>query len=294
MVVCSSLFGFVVKTFLAPGPKEGPSTEPKMVHSANGGTGKGDRSAQSEVNNALILESNIFGKGLSADHGVRKTQVDSDRGGKQAADRLGLKLLGTVAGDRAVSFAVLEDSQTGLQDIYQVGDTIREALLEEILPNRIVVLFQGERCTLDVAANEGRAMSSRPAMARVSKPPVPVPAQGQMRDILRRISSSESLLNTVASANSVRQLRRGLRGLTLKPNRDGPEGLKVTGVSKSPVAHLVGLREGDVIRAINGHSVANLSKAAQVLRKARKVGQAEIRLTRDEKERTLSLRLGVW
>jgi len=57
---------------------------------------------------------------------------------------------------------------------------------------------------------------------------------------------------------------------------------------------MVGLRDGDVIRMINGQSVGKLSKAAQVLRKARSLGRAELRLTRGQKERTLALRPSAW
>ena len=287
-------FGYVVRTFLVSEQTAEPSTGPEIVHSANGSAGT--THAQSDVNSTLILERNIFGKGLQANDGAPKTQVDDKHKVAQSAlAQLGIKLLGTVAGDQAVSFAVLEDAKTDKQDIYRVGDMIQGARLEKILPNRAVVVFQGERFTLDVVPTESRATSDNQAVvARAAKPPVPVPVQGNIKDVLITTSPAECLVNTIASTSSVQRLGQGLRGLTLEPNREGPGGLKVSGVSKSPVARMVGLRDGDVIRMINGQSVGKLSKAAQVLRKARSLGRAELRLTRGQKERTLALRPSAW
>jgi S1-C subfamily serine protease len=62
----------------------------------------------------------------------------------------------------------------------------------------------------------------------------------------------------------------------------------------SAIAQLVGLRDGDVIQAVNGHLVPNQRKAAQVLRKARKLGSAEIELARGQERKTLAFRAGSW
>jgi len=287
-------FGYVVRTFLVSDQTEEPSTGQDILHSANGSAGT--THAQSDVNSTLILERNIFGKGLPVNDGIQKTPVDDEhRVAQSALAQLGIKLLGTVSGDQTVSFAVLEDAKTDKQDIYRVGDNIQEARLEKILPNRVVVIFQGERFTLDVVPTESRAISGNPtAVARVAKPPVPVPVQGNIKDVLMATSPSECLINTIASTNSVQRLGQGLQGLTLEPNQEGPGGLKVSGVSKSLAARMVGLRDGDVIRKINGQSVGKLSKAVQVLRKARSLGRAELRLTRGQNERTLALRPSAW
>jgi type II secretion system protein C len=289
------VFGYALKIFLTSNQREEPSTGQEIAHSANSNTGNVALSAQSDVNSTLILERNIFGKGGRAKPEVQKIPVENKHKAVESAmAQLGIKLLGTVAGDQAVSFAVLKDSKTDKQDIYQEGDTIQGARLEKILANRVVVVFHGERLVLNVASTEGRAMSSRPTVTRAAKPPVPVSMQGRIKDVLMAASPSEFLVNRIASGNSVQRLAQGLRDLTLEANREGPAGLKVTGVAKSPVARMIGLRDGDVIRRINGLSVGSLTEAGQVLRNARNAGIADIKLTRGQKEKTLSLRPSIW
>ena len=72
------------------------------------------------------------------------------------------------------------------------------------------------------------------------------------------------------------------------------DGLKISGLGDSAMAQLVGLRDGDVIEAVNGHVVTNQRKAAQVLRKARMLGSAEIELVRGQERKSLALRAGSW
>jgi len=60
------------------------------------------------------------------------------------------------------------------------------------------------------------------------------------------------------------------------------------------MVQLVGLRDGDVIEAVNGHVVQNQRKAAQVLRKARRLGSAEIELVRGQERKSLAFRAGSW
>lgn len=286
------LIGCVIGTFIRSNHGGESSTGQEIFPSAESRVAEIHLTDQSDVNSAMIVASNIFGRSLPSEE-TQKTPSDLKRERVPSLTQLGVKLLGTVTGARAVSFAVLQDSQTGQQDIYRIGESIREARLVEILPNRVVVLFQENRFTLDIASSESRAGPGT-QQRRVQVAKRTVPTLGKIRDVLMVGSASEHLVNALASVASVRRLGRGLQSLALKPNREGPEGLVVSGVSDSPVARLVGLRDGDVIRTINGHSVGNLSKAAQVLRKARKLGKADIRLIRGKKEKSLSLRSSVW
>ena len=235
---------YVAKTLFTPHPTVEPPAGSKTGFSTDRGVNEKALPALHDVNNALILERNIFGKGPhQGNQKVVKAQADSKRKISQLAlAQLGIRLLGTVAGDQMVSFAVLEDSKTGQQDIYRIGDTIQQARLEEILPNRVVVVFQGEHCALDVALTEGRTMPEDGVVAQTTEHAVP--AQAQVKDVPKIPSPSKRLVNTVVSGNSVQRFEYGLRGLALEPNREGPGSLKTTSMQRMPVARLAGLKDG--------------------------------------------------
>jgi type II secretory pathway component PulC len=72
------------------------------------------------------------------------------------------------------------------------------------------------------------------------------------------------------------------------------DGLCLSGLEDSILAQLAGLRNGDVIHAINGHPVPDQKKAAQVLRKARKLGAAQVQLARGQEKRSLAFSAGAW
>jgi len=61
------------------------------------------------------------------------------------------------------------------------------------------------------------------------------------------------------------------------------EGLRITGLEEVKHLEELGLRNGDVIRAVNGHRLTSKQKASQAV--------VNIELLRDNKIRTLSFRL---
>jgi len=207
---------------------------------------------------------------------------------------LNVKLLGTVAGSLTNSFAVLEDLDAKQQDVYRVGDVIQEARLEKIFQNRIVVAYEGELWPLDVGLTERRNVVGKGTSSTQVGAETDLRQEGRIKDILMAMSDSEILVNTLASDNTVRALSQATEGLSFAAGQGSEGGIKLTGVAKSPVGRLIGLKEGDLIRSVNGHAVRNKRKAAQVLMKARKLGRAEFGIVRDHQEKTLSFKPGLW
>jgi general secretion pathway protein C len=68
-------------------------------------------------------------------------------------------------------------------------------------------------------------------------------------------------------------------------------GLKITGLEQTPLAATFGLRNGDIIRAVNGQDLTSKQKAFQVLQKARTQSKLDIELLRGDKTKNLSFDL---
>lgn len=240
-----------------------------------------------------IAESGLFGKNAQQVGLAAKASLPLETVVKPVPKKefpLKLRLLGTVAGSPATSFAVLEDMDAKQQDIFKVGDMICKARVEKILQNRIVMAYEGQLWPLDVSQGEGGTTLTRNRVVSAGDPP----QEGRVKDVLMAMSDSEVLVNTLASDSTVRALSQATKGLSFASSQGGEDGIKLSGVSKSPVGRLIGLKEGDLIRSVNGRSVGNKRKAAQVLMKARKLGRAEFGIVRDHQEKTLSFKPGLW
>ena len=67
--------------------------------------------------------------------------------------------------------------------------------------------------------------------------------------------------------------------------------MKITGLDQSPLAALVGLRDGDVVQTVNGQDLDSKQKAFQILKKARTQSKIDIHVLRNGKAKNLSFDL---
>ncbi|MHC4243549.1 MAG: PDZ domain-containing protein, partial [Planctomycetota bacterium] len=72
---------------------------------------------------------------------------------------------------------------------------------------------------------------------------------------------------------------------------DQVEGLRITNLETIPMAKAFGLKEGDIIRQVNGHLLTNKQKAFQVFKKARAEATMSLELLSDGEAKEISLTL---
>jgi hypothetical protein len=86
----------------------------------------------------IIYERNLFG---ASKEQVSVSQEEVSLEGIPTAEKsLGLKLIGTVAGDDAeTSFAIIENKTTRKQELYHEGDKAGDVLIKKILRNKVIV-----------------------------------------------------------------------------------------------------------------------------------------------------------
>ncbi len=250
--------------------------------------------AGGSIDPKLILERDIFGTGPGrVAKGPDKAEaVILERPKQETKRELSLRLLGTVVDEKNASYAILENLATKAQDIYRVGDVIGDTRIDSIEQNRIVVVNMGVREMLSIALTARDV----PATAVASQAPPAEPVKVGVGEVVKVVSDSERHINTSVSAGSAARAAQFMSKLRLSPHvTDGQSnGLRVSGLGDSAMVQLVGLRDGDVIEAVNGHVVQNQRKAAQVLRKARRLGSAEIELVRGQERKSLAFRAGSW
>jgi type II secretion system protein C len=199
-----------------------------------------------------------------------------------AGEELNLELIGTVCGNTMVSRAIIKNTKDKKLGMYRTGQIITGARIENIEENAVILLHNGQRkiLTLNRAGGNGSKVrllspSVRSKAGRVSSSAIPT--NQSFGEVSTKIVYIESILNQA----------------TIEPYvvDDQVDGLKITNLDKVPIAKTFGLREGDIIREVNGHRLTGKQQAFQVFKKARSDASLTFELLSDGQTRTLSFNL---
>lgn len=261
---------------LTPSPAAGTETINAVARSMLAGATIEDYST--------IVSQNIFGDAShSSDVNEAMSGDDTGRPVQSAEEELGLVLVGTVAGSPAVSRAVIKDIQTNMLNLYKTGQTVAGAHVESIERNEVILLHNGQRKTLTLKAaaegdgNHAQAPSSQTVgqTAVITRPNLPL---NQMSaQIPAKIEQVESILGKAVVEPYV------VKGQV--------EGLRITGLEGIGVAKDLGLKNGDIIRVVNGQQITSKQKAYQIFRKARTQTTMDVELLRGNEPQRLSFAL---
>jgi type II secretion system protein C len=230
---------------------------------------------------AAIFEKNIFGG----------STVKFEPGGNMyeampsAEEQLGLSLSGTIAGSRSVARAIIKDLKTNMFGLYKIGDTVGRATIEQIEKNSVILIHDSQRKVLKLYAkgtgprSMGSTQPNQPVVYKQEVSEIETNAPGEPEaKTLSRLGNIETVLKTA----------------TIEPNEAGGkvEGLKIMNLGNSQkIATELGLKDGDIIQAVNDQKLTNTQMAYQVLKKARSQSTITVKLIRDGKSETLSFPL---
>ncbi len=194
----------------------------------------------------VIIEKNLF----------QVMTHDSDNGsGPPATElietplektRLQLALWGTVtAASDKNSFAVIENKRTREQSLFQVGDTVEGGVIKKIDRNQVILRVSGKDQLLEVdITQKPSAMASSPLS-------LPEPETG--------FPDPETAFQQEAAPG----LPSLMKQARIRPFfSDGkPDGLLLYGIQNDSVFQQIGLRNGDIIKSINGSDILSAQDA---------------------------------
>lgn len=232
----------------------------------------GSREAEMPADYSLIVANDIF---AGADRPTASPEFSAGPridNSMRAAEELGLRLVGAIAGGRAASRAVIENTKTKQTSPYKIGDSVASATIESIEADKVILLHNGQQCVLRMQSGALAPVLPEPPLKET-----PVVQVDQPTPRSSRFGYVEDLF----------------RQATFEPYvQDGQtEGLKITGLEKIPMAKAIGLRNGDVVQSVNGQRLISKQKAVQVLKKARTQSQMNMQLLRDGRTKDLSIDL---
>jgi len=276
LALAAALCYMVVHTLVPP--RQGPGLfTPSEAGAVDYGTGDEPNVSRPLSGSRLagIIEKNIF---APASKSASDTVGPIVGGGQD----LGLVLLGTVAGEPYIGRAIIKDLHTNVAGLYRVGETVAQARIEAINKDSVILNRGGERVILYLGAG----------VPQNTGKPLETSSSDQRKQGLETRNDSSGSVQSAAKTK-ITDVASVLRKATIKPYapHGRMEGLKITGIDKIPIAGDLGLRDGDVIRSVNGNLLTSKQKAYQVFKKARSAPTITIELLRGEQVKKLSFSL---
>ncbi len=234
---------------------------------------------RSPADYTAIVQRNLF---TDADRAANP-QPDTNRApaveSLPAADELGLKLVGAIAGGPAASRAIIQNTKSNTTDFYRIGDTVASATVEAIQRESVVLRYQGRPLVLKQSSGKTADKGQKTADARPK-----ADSQSQTAPAVNPPSSESPRAGYMSEV---------FRKATIEPyvRNNQTEGLRITGLDQIPLAGMFGFKNGDVVQAVNGQQLTSKQKAFQILQKAKTQSKVSIRILRDGKSKDLSFDL---
>ena len=227
---------------------------------------------------SVLIEQNIFG--VTDVSNVEEKSSEVDDVVTLVGEELSLELIGTVCGNTAVSRAIIKNTKSNQLGMYKTGQNVAGARIMSIEENAVILLHNGQRkmLMLNRVGENNNAQTSSSVISETGKVISPVlPATQSVEEFPTKIAHLESILNEA----------------TIEPYLvDGQvEGLRITDLDKIPMAEAFGLKDGDIIRRVNGHRLTGKQQAFQVFKKARSEDAISLDLLSNGETRELSFSL---
>jgi len=230
---------------------------------------------------AQISKNNPFNRsGQTTASNRRVSTNDSFDFGRSVSEELGLLLFGTVTGSPSIARAIIKDVNANASDYYKIGQNVGGALIEGIEDDAVVLFHDNQIKRLCIETWKSKnAKSNRMTISTAD------------------INSNKASATNVSASNNktyykkrIEQIEKVLAKTIIEPYvvKGQARGLKVTGLEKMDLAAIIGIKNGDVIRSVNGQSVTSKQKAFQVFKKARYQKSLDMDLLRDNKSEKLS------
>ncbi len=181
------------------------------------------------------------------------------------ATTLDLKLLGTVTGSARTAYAVIADRRNRSQSLYREGDEVQDAVVKNILRQRVVLNYKGEDQVLEMDFAGRRPGKEAPPPRRDAAAST-------------EVNVDRSLINQ--SFNNINELMKQIR---VKPHFENgkPEGLKLYGIRKGSLFQKMGLRNGDIIKGVDGSQIESVDDALKLYNNLRNTSNVSVRIKRD-------------
>jgi general secretion pathway protein C len=230
---------------------------------------------------SVLVAHNIFGISDISSLEDKTSDVDKpDNVEILAGEELNLELIGTICGNALVSRAIIKNTKKNQLGMYKIGQNIAGARIKGIEEDAVILLHNEQRKMLMLnrfGEDNAQALLSSVVGETGKVASIDSPVKQPLDEALSKMSDLETIL---AEASIEPYLVN-----------DRVEGLRISDLNELPMAKTFGLKEGDIIRRVNGQQLTSKQKAFQVFKKAKSEATMNLKLLRDGETRELSFTL---
>jgi general secretion pathway protein C len=191
-----------------------------------------------------------------------------------------LTLIGTFIVDGETATAIIEEPKKKLQEVFAVGDMVfDEAKLIDIKSDKVVIERQGgakEELVLDEGASSSASTAS-----------------GEFKDGIAIVSDNEVWVQEAELDKALENLPLLLTQARAVPYfKDGKSiGLRLFAVKQGSIFERLGLKNGDVLKSINGSPMGDLSQAIKLFETLKQERNINVQLERDRNEKEVRFQI---
>lgn len=261
---------------------------------------------------AVVQERNLFGaRGQAA--AALPPPRSAPPPAPQAKPAANLKLVGTVVGSGDHTFAVIEDLGTKKQELYRLGDLVREARVVEVTRNRVVLDNRGRREELmsfektDTASAPGQTPARQPGIRQPNQPrrppipadiPSPTPQTSELQEgqteaaevEIERVAENMWRVNRDDLVEQVENFGQMMQEARLTPHFTGgqPDGFMISNLPQESFLGRMGLRGGDIMKGINGQKFGSLDEFFQIYQQLQTEPMLQLEVERSNRTETFT------
>ena len=190
-----------------------------------------------------------------------------------------LMLWGTVIGnDPAEAYAIIEEpgvkSRRRKQFLHKTGDVVQGATIKKILREKIILSANGNNEILNIVKpqNSRKITGTRQAYNQRRRQPI------RQRRTLRISQIQKSISNIDTQMSQV----------NFRPHS---EGFQITRIRPSSIFRRMGLRNGDIITAVDERAISSVNDALDIWQNLTARGEASLKIKRRGRMRIIDYRI---
>lgn len=180
--------------------------------------------------------------------------------------KIPLSLIGTFISDGQDPYAIVEDKRKSTQDVFNINDRLfGEATLKTIFRDRVEIERNGQIEILAIDDSPGAADSSSSSSASQDEFVV---------DEAELDRNLENLPLLLTQARAVPYFKEGKS-----------VGLRMFAIKSGSMFEKIGLKNGDILKGINGNSMGDLSQAMKLFEQLKQERSITVVLERDRQDK---------
>lgn len=208
-----------------------------------------------------------------------KPDIDPSEVENLEKTKLNLKLWGTITGNTGKTYAVIEDEKKREQQLYQKGDKIQHARIKVILRKKVVLTVDGKDEVLEMQdiVDQSHRTAGRSGSG-----------SDRSRGDTEHVAVERSQID-----NALKNINQLMRQIRVRPYfEDGkPSGILLSGIRNNSIFKEMGLKSGDVVKAVNGKEIKSVDDAMKFYQNLKSSSAVELQIERNGNPRSINYRI---